>query len=353
VDNIVIHENGHFPSLQDLSSWHASFDKANFSFVVHSQPQFNASQIVSASKHVSYLYVTDDELDPPADDHDPWGTISSHIELLAESLDSPSVAIQIDSRNLVGDPIQSNNLVISSGGLVVRTGSSPLFYNATSAITYAVSVVDFGNFTFSHWENFDTSQTRTVTPLQNTTLIAFYNTVPTAVNDSGTTAEDTPVTISVLVNDSDPDGNTLSVTSTSTPSNGTTSINANNTITYSPNPGFSGTDSFNYTISDGNGGTDTATVTVTIFAAPPPPPSTATLTVQSTDMGGTTFEGMWTELWQNGQLIKTGFTPFRVQLDSNAQYVVDVANYQNIIFDHWENGSTTRARTVKIGRAHV
>lgn len=271
VDNITIHENVHFPSLEHLDGWHTFYDKGNFSFLVHTYPQLNASQIVSASNHVSYLYVTDDELAPPAGDHDPWGTISSHIELLAESLDSPSVAIQIDSRDLVGNPIEASNLVISSNDVVVRTGPSPLSYDAISAITYAVSAVDFGNFTFAHWENFDTNQTRTITPLQGISLIAFYNAAPTAVDDSKITQEDTPITISVLENDSDVDGDMLSVSSVSIPSNGTATINADNTITYMPNLDFSGTDSFTYIISDGDGATDTTSVSVTITPVNDPP----------------------------------------------------------------------------------
>ena len=78
-----------------------------------------------------------------------------------------------------------------------------------------------------------------------------------------TTAEDTPTTITVLGNDSDVDGDTLSVTSASDPANGTVVINPDGTIGYTPDADFTGTDTFTYTISDGNGGTDTATVTVT------------------------------------------------------------------------------------------
>jgi hypothetical protein len=72
------------------------------------------------------------------------------------------------------------------------------------------------------------------------------------------------VNISVLGNDSDPDGDTLSVTSASNPAHGSVVVNADGTVTYTPDPGFTGTDTFTYTISDGNGGTDTATVTVNV-----------------------------------------------------------------------------------------
>ena len=97
------------------------------------------------------------------------------------------------------------------------------------------------------------------------------NQLPTAVDDAGTTPEDTPVVVGVLGNDSDPDGGTLSVTTVNDPANGTATINPDNTITYTPDPDYHGTDSFEYTISDGQGGTDTATVTITITPVNDPP----------------------------------------------------------------------------------
>ena len=58
---------------------------------------------------------------------------------------------------------------------------------------------------------------------------------PIAHDDTASTNEDTAVTIDVLSNDSDPDGDPLSVTGTSNgPSNGTITINSDNTITYTP-----------------------------------------------------------------------------------------------------------------------
>ena len=94
---------------------------------------------------------------------------------------------------------------------------------------------------------------------------AITNPAPIAVNDSAVTAEDFPVTIAVLANDSDPDGDTLSVT-TASAANGSVTINADGTISYTPNANFNGSDTITYSISDGNGGTATATVTVTVNA---------------------------------------------------------------------------------------
>ena len=89
------------------------------------------------------------------------------------------------------------------------------------------------------------------------------NQPPTANDDAATTDEDTFVEITVLANDSDPDGDPLSVAISGEPPNGASAVN-NNVVTYTPNGDFNGTDSFTYTISDGKGGTDDATVTVTV-----------------------------------------------------------------------------------------
>src|SRR5919109_2279957 len=97
-----------------------------------------------------------------------------------------------------------------------------------------------------------------------TSIGAAWNSLPVAVDDSATGRAGFPVKISVLANDSDADGDSLTVTGVSDPPNGSAVINADNTVTYDPDGCFVGTDTFSYTISDGNGGTDTALVSVTL-----------------------------------------------------------------------------------------
>ncbi|MBN2817221.1 MAG: tandem-95 repeat protein, partial [Campylobacterales bacterium] len=90
------------------------------------------------------------------------------------------------------------------------------------------------------------------------------NPAPTALDDGVIEiTEDTATVITVLNNDSDPDGDTLSVISVTQPSNGVVSL-VNGIITYTPSANYNGADSFTYTISDGEGGVDTATVTLNV-----------------------------------------------------------------------------------------
>ncbi|MBB3210084.1 glutamine cyclotransferase [Rhodopirellula rubra] len=90
------------------------------------------------------------------------------------------------------------------------------------------------------------------------------NHAPVATNDGVVANQQTPVVISVLDNDSDLDGDTISVTAISQAANGEVSDNGDGTLSYTSDAGFVGTDSFAYTISDGFGGTATATVTVEV-----------------------------------------------------------------------------------------
>ena len=91
------------------------------------------------------------------------------------------------------------------------------------------------------------------------------NDAPVAVDDPGaSTSEDVAVTVDVLANDSDVDGDGLSVDSVTQPSNGSV-VNNGADVTYTPDADFNGTDSFTYTVTDGSL-TDTATVTVTVAA---------------------------------------------------------------------------------------
>jgi hypothetical protein len=96
---------------------------------------------------------------------------------------------------------------------------------------------------------------------------------PVANPDFSLSFEGEPVTVAVLANDVDVDGNSLSITHVNgspaavnqviTLADATIVLNANNTITVTPDNGFEGNIIFEYTISDGTL-SDTAEVTVQV-----------------------------------------------------------------------------------------
>ncbi len=58
------------------------------------------------------------------------------------------------------------------------------------------------------------------------------NDAPVAVNDSATTDEDTPITITVLANDTDIENDSLTITAVTQGANGSVVINPNGTVTF-------------------------------------------------------------------------------------------------------------------------
>lgn len=139
-------------------------------------------------------------------------------------------------------------------------GQLTLNVDGTFAYTPAANFSGSDSFAYRADDGTETSYVAAVAITVNA-----VNDAPTAADDSDSTAEDTPITIDVLANDTDVDADTLTIGSINQPGNGSATINAG-AITYTPNSGFTGVDTFTYTATDGNGGQDNATVTVTVTA---------------------------------------------------------------------------------------
>jgi CshA-type fibril repeat protein len=155
-----------------------------------------------------------------------------------------------DPLTIVGVPTATNGTVtVNPDGTLTYTPNPD--YNGPDTITYTVEDPDGNQST--------TTVAVTVTPV---------NDAPDAVDDAVDTPYQTPITIEVLGNDTDPDAEPLTVTSVGTSPDGTIAINPDGTVTFTPNPGFYGDATFTYTVTDPDGLTDTATVTVTVVEPP-------------------------------------------------------------------------------------
>ncbi len=132
-----------------------------------------------------------------------------------------------------------------------------------------------------------------VTPEPVATVLE--NRPPQAVDDRTQTRTAKPVTVAVLENDRDPDGNHIRLGSVEKPEHGVAIGNADGSVTYIPQKRFSGEDRFGYVVTDGQL-TDRGQVVVTVAAArvperrkqPPVPPPTrlvATDDVAETEAG--------------------------------------------------------------------
>lgn len=87
------------------------------------------------------------------------------------------------------------------------------------------------------------------------------NRVPVAMPDEGYVVDGAPITISVLANDTDKDGDALTLMDVSAAQFGEVQM-VRNEVVYTPGLEFAGADTFTYLVSDGMGGTATGTVEI-------------------------------------------------------------------------------------------
>ena len=130
------------------------------------------------------------------------------------------------------------------------------------------------------------------------------NEAPEAADDEAVTPEDEAVTVDVLANDTDPEGNRLRVQTVSAATHGTTRLAAGGRVTYMPEADFHGLDSFTYVASDGRGLTDTASVEVTVLPVNDAPTAVGSIPDQVLDEGG------------GG--VRVGLSPFFGDVDGDA-----------------------------------
>ncbi len=104
-----------------------------------------------------------------------------------------------------------------------------------------------------------------------TAVVVPQNTPPIAVDDSAIVDAGNTVTIDVLNNDSDPDGDALSLSAIAQPGNGTVEMASNSTqVMYTSSPNFAGVDNFGYTVKDAKGAEVSAVVSVQVNEVLPP-----------------------------------------------------------------------------------
>ncbi len=144
----------------------------------------------------------------------------------------------------------------------------------------------------------------TATPVTPTPVTSRHR--PLAVDDIAHARAGLEVTVRVLANDADDDGDALRVAMTGQAANGRTRINSDETITYVPRAGFVGSDSFTYTVSDGKDGSDTGSVTVSVQS--PVTGSSLMERIASAPAGSwikvniNRFEDVWTPVAQRARL---------------------------------------------------
>ena len=217
---------------------------------------------------------------------------------VAEDTILPIAGVSVD------DPDTSTittTLSVSSGTLTVATdGVAAIGGDGTGSVTVTGTAAEINaalaGLAYRGNPDFNGADTLTVATFDGTftdtdTIAITVGAVADIVDNSATTDEDTPVSVSVLANDTFEDP-ARSITAVGAASHGVATIDGTAVI-YTPNADFNGTDSFTYTVTSG-GITETATVNVTVGAVGDAVDDAATTTedtsVNVTVLANDTFE---------------------------------------------------------------
>ncbi|EOV0875364.1 tandem-95 repeat protein [Vibrio parahaemolyticus] len=195
-------------------------------------------QVVSGSANLDILPIND----APNAENDVITTeedTSVTIDVLVNDSDVEGDALSIQSASV---PSEQGSVDIVDGKLVFTPAEN---FNGEATITYIVTDGDLTD---------EAKVTVTVTPVNDS---------PVAVDDTTSIQEDTAVTIDVLPNDTDVDGDKLSIQSASVPeAQGKVEI-VEGKLVFTPAENFNGDAEITYTVTDGQL-TDEAKVTVTV-----------------------------------------------------------------------------------------
>ncbi|MDG6998338.1 MAG: spherulation-specific family 4 protein [Nitrososphaerota archaeon] len=247
-----------------------------------------------------------------------------------------SASLTVQSEDLSGSTMSGLWTTISSNGVSVDSGYTTISYTGNVGQTYTVCVSNYGSYTFNHWSDGSTNSCDTVTLSSSTSLTAYYSTPVTLTIQSDNLAG-TPITGMWTTVSS----NGVVVASGNTPF----SFTGISGVTYTISSSNYGSYTFNHW-SDGSTGnsitlTPTQSTTLTAYYS-----SQVTITIESANLNGNQFSGMWTVFSSSGNIVATGYTPMTITVNSGTQYAISVSNYGRYVFSYWSNGQTTSSITI-------
>jgi hypothetical protein len=206
-------------------------------------------------------------------------TISGYVNLEKTLVFTDTHTIQKDGAALkigpyVNGSFDGTNLTLVSEQVATTLSGQPI--QRQFRLSGAISMSDGSQITGEYRETLWGATSQPVTVLGTFTLQRPVwptgepepgNKAPDTAADTATTTPGTAVTINVLENDTDPNGDALTVTGVSRPQFGQATTNGQS-VTYRSNPSFRGVDTFTYFVSDSKGGTAANSVTVTVSGEP-------------------------------------------------------------------------------------
>ncbi|MCE9687793.1 NEW3 domain-containing protein [Shewanella sp. AS16] len=190
------------------------------------------------------------------------------LELAAGSLQSYSVTVT--NQNSQGCDDAGFNLSASvpagwsanSANLTLASGASKTVSLGVTSAATAIS----GSYSLTLTARDSVNSGYQTSTSVSYTVAAKVNSAPVAVNDSVAMSSKTSISINVLGNDSDADGDKLSISGVTQGAKGSVQIMAGGQLVYTPFKSFKSGDSFSYTVTDGQA-TATATVVVSLTSS--------------------------------------------------------------------------------------
>ncbi len=195
------------------------------------------------------------------------GIIPVNVAPVAE----PDSYTTAEDTRLVGTTVLANDTDAEgnplTAALVAQAEHGIVVMNADGTFTYTPNPNYNGPDSFTYQANDGTADSNIATVSINVTPV---NDPPVAANDRFGTGQNLVLNngTSVLANDTDVDGNTLTARLVGPAQHGLVALNADGTFTYTPTKGYHGTDSFTYQANDGSANSNTATVTIDVNASP-------------------------------------------------------------------------------------
>jgi hypothetical protein len=171
-------------------------------------------------------------------------------------------------RGSVSIPVLANDTDADGDSLSIVSASADIGTVTVNAARTAVQFVSPGDFAGVAVITYVVTDNNGGMAVGTATVTVLENRAPVLGADSVVTVSGRPVTVNVLANDADPDGDTLTIVEVSVAAaSGTASYSAGS-VTFVPALGFVGVATVSYSVSDNRGGSATGTLTVQVAAAP-------------------------------------------------------------------------------------
>ncbi len=204
------------------------------------------------------------------------GTATGSVTVTVATVNHAPIAVDDSATTAQGSSVTIrvlDNDTDADGDSLTATLVTQPSHGTASVVNGTINYVPATGFSGSDSFTYVASDASLQSNTATVSITVTPNHPPVAVDDAASTLVNTALLIApatLLANDSDPDGDTLSVTAVSSGDHGTVVIVGSGTdkgkIRFTPQSGYVGSDSFSYTVSDGKSGTATGTVTVTISA---------------------------------------------------------------------------------------